>query len=448
MITKMSLEYFKSFKKMDDLKIKPLTIIVGRNSCGKSSIIQSLLLLKQTLESHDDTALCLDGNYLKYINLQELSFGLPNIKKSEIFYKFNLKGRNNISGNINMKFKNRMKKDNYVPSLEIYNINSQENDSKNLSLIPIDNSYFNDKIKWEMGDMRNKYISEVSSKIIFHKFIPKHIEISYQYEDNKNIIQYRTIHVPLSSCFTSEFHVGDLLNLTINNIKYLSPVRAKPQRDYIHYSQDISELAVDGFNSAHLLWNKKDQIVSWKGKEIKLSEAVNQCIACVGLSQEITPDKVGDIIYKVGVAEKNSGKPVSLADVGFGYSQIIPIILLGLLNNSENLMLIEQPEIHLHPSSAANLADLFLGFIEDDKRFMIETHSQDFINKLRLRVIQNPALKDKINIVFVEQDSQGESHIKQFEIDENGMFPEWPEGFIDESENLAREILNARLNRT
>jgi predicted ATPase len=170
-------------------------------------------------------------------------------------------------------------------------------------------------------------------------------------------------------------------------------------------------------------------------------------MSCIGLSQAITPDKIGEIIYKVGVAEKNSGKPVSLADVGVGYSQIIPIILLGLLNNPENLMLIEQPEIHLHPSSAANLADLFLGFIEDNKRFIIETHSQDFINKLRLRVIQNPELKDKINIVFVEQDAEGASHIKQFEIDENGMFPEWPEGFIDESENLAREILKARLDR-
>ena len=84
MITKMSLQNFKSFKNMDDLDIKPLTIIVGRNSCGKSSIIQSLLLLKQTLEAPRDIRLCLEGDYLKYTNLQELSFGLPDIEKANI----------------------------------------------------------------------------------------------------------------------------------------------------------------------------------------------------------------------------------------------------------------------------------------------------------------------------------------------------------------------------
>ncbi|WP_114706491.1 AAA family ATPase, partial [Vibrio cholerae] len=224
-----------------------------------------------------------------------------------------------------------------------------------------------------------------------------------------------------------------------------SPVRAKPERAYVHYSQDVSKLNEDGSNSAHILWSKRAEKVQWKNEYYPLSVAVNKCIETIGLSQEISPDKVGDIIYKVGIKESSSGSDVSLADVGFGYSQVIPIILTGLLNKKENLMLVEQPEIHLHPSSAGNLADLFLGFAENDKRFIIETHSQEFINKLRLRVIQNPELKNKINIVFVEQDKGGSSRIKQFEINEDGMFPEWPEGFLDESESLARKILEARL---
>ena len=428
---------------MDDLEIKPLTIIVGRNSCGKSSIMQSLLLLKQTLASPPDNRLQLDGDYLKYTNLQELSFGLPPVEKSSIAYNLYVEDyKDKFSGSINIKFLNKKKGSHYIPDIERYSsrINSEQVryfipfDQKNIDEI---NSYLN-KCKVKDRDIFN---NEVNVRL--NNFLVAHIELLFKNNSTNNGT------IPLGiDLLSQEMKLSILLRNSIKNIKYLSPIRAKPQRDYIHYSQDVSELAVDGFNSAHLLWNKKNQIVSWKGEEEKLSEAVNQCIACIGLSQAITPDKIGDIIYKVGVAEKNSGKPVSLADVGLGYSQIIPIILLGLLNNSKNLMLIEQPEIHLHPSSAANLADLFLGFIEDDKRFMIETHSQDFINKLRLRVIQNPALKDKINIVFVEQDSKGESHIKQFEIDENGMFPEWPEGFIDESENLAREILDARLNRT
>lgn len=177
---------------------------------------------------------------------------------------------------------------------------------------------------------------------------------------------------------------------------------------------------------------------------MKLTEAVHKSIEILGLSQEITSKQMNDMIYRIGIKLQNSEEDVTLADVGFGYSQVLPVILLGLLNNNDNLLLIEQPEIHLHPSSASKLADLFLAFIKGRKKFIIETHSQELINKLRLRVIQDPSLKKQINIVFMDQDENG-TKIKQFEIDETGMFPEWPRGFLDESENIAREILKARV---
>nr|WP_262360919.1 DUF3696 domain-containing protein [Vibrio cholerae] len=291
--------------------------------------------------------------------------------------------------------------------------------------------HFNNEGKGELSDV----------KVEFHKFLPQYIKLKYDGNNSESEI----IKIPLFAVMDEEMEINALLLKELRNIRYLSPVRAKPERAYVHYSQDVSKLNEDGSNSAHILWSKRAEKVQWKNEYYPLSVAVNKCIETIGLSQEISPDKVGDIIYKVGIKESSSGSDVSLADVGFGYSQVIPIILTGLLNKKENLMLVEQPEIHLHPSSAGNLADLFLGFAENDKRFIIETHSQEFINKLRLRVIQNPELKNKINIVFVEQDKGGSSRIKQFEINEDGMFPEWPEGFLDESESLARKILEARL---
>ena len=81
MITSLSLENFKSFKKLDELKIKPLTILLGKNSCGKSSIIQSLLLLKQTLEENNEDDLNVEGKYLKFSDLRDITYGLPNAKR-------------------------------------------------------------------------------------------------------------------------------------------------------------------------------------------------------------------------------------------------------------------------------------------------------------------------------------------------------------------------------
>jgi predicted ATPase len=163
------------------------------------------------------------------------------------------------------------------------------------------------------------------------------------------------------------------------------------------------------------MWGRRNQKVKWKGEELKLTDAVNKCIKCMGLAQEIEPSKTGKLIYQIKVKIPIKSKSVTIADVGFGYSQIIPIVLTGLLNDSRNLMLIEQP---------------------------------DLINRLRLRVIEDPSLKDKINIVFIDTDDSGASVARQYSIDENGGFPEWPTGFLDESEKAARAIIKARVGRS
>lgn len=450
MLKKISLSNFKAFQKMDDLEIRNLTVVVGRNSCGKSSLMQSLLLLKQTLESQNSTQLCLDGKYLKFSNLKELSFGLPAINTAKIGYELFISNENeHISGTVKIGFKNKKKEDLYIPQLSEYSVEF-EKDGEDVftSFTSITKSkaktifknFINHFEKMEEGELK-------SIKILFHKFLPEFAQLTFERITSEDKKESKEIKIPFFATMDEEMEINSLLNTELKNLRYLSPIRATPERAYVHYSQDVTSLNEDGSNSAHILWSKRSQKVKWKNQTQKLAEAVNKCIETIGLSQEISPDKVGDIIYKVGIKESSSGTNVSLADVGFGYSQVIPIILLGLLNSQDNLMLIEQPEIHLHPSSAGNLADLFLGFIEDNKRFIIETHSQEFINKLRLRVIQNPELKKKINIVFVEQKNGAPSIVKQFEIDEKGMFPEWPDGFIDESEKLAKEILKARLDR-
>lgn len=448
MLKRISLSNFKAFEEMKELEIKNLTVVVGRNSCGKSSLIQSLLLLKQTLDSQSNTPLCLDGKYLKFSNLKELSFGLPKINSAKIGYELFLdRQEDKISGSVKIGFKNTKIDEGYTPSLSEYKVSvNNELKGSTTSFTKISKTKAKSLVKRFIKHFEDGGASELSDvKVVFHKFLPEYIQLKFEGMNTEGKLENKVIKIPFFAVMDEEMEINSLLNSELKNIRYLSPVRAKPERAYVHYSQDVSQLNEDGSNSAHILWSKRSEKVQWKNKYFPLAVAVNKCIETIGLSQEISPDKVGDIIYKVGIKESSSGSDVSLADVGFGYSQVIPIILMGLLNGKENLMLVEQPEIHLHPSSAANLADLFLGFAENDKRFIIETHSQEFINKLRLRVIQNPELKKKINIVFVEQNKGCGSNVKQFEINEDGMFPEWPEGFLDESESLARQILEARL---
>ena len=275
------------------------------------------------------------------------------------------------------------------------------------------------------------------SLVVYQNFIPRALK-SVLIKNDKNKGFLLPLEIAYENLLVSQFEKD------IKRIKYLSPLRTSPERVYIHYAKNASEINENGANSAHVLWARQNELISFNNKKMKLTEAVHKSIEILGLSQEITSRQMNDMIYRIGIKLQNFEGDVTLADVGFGYSQVLPVILLGLLNNNDNLLLIEQPEIHLHPSSASKLADLFLAFIKDRKKFIIETHSQELINKLRLRVIQDPSLKKHINIVFMDQDENG-TQIKQFEIDETGMFPEWPRGFLDESENIAREILKARV---
>ncbi|MGX5834043.1 AAA family ATPase [Aeromonas piscicola] len=436
MLNKLSLKNFKSFKKMTDLEIKPITIIVGKNSCGKSSIIQSLLLLKQTLESPLPVNLCLDGRFIKCSSLKELAYRLPPINQASIGYELHFNDRS-----LSLTFSNKKENDSYVPKLVSRTIKTHDGISENIHKLT------NKKLTEILNDLKfpHKIKKIIKKEIQYNKFTPELVNFEY-YVDGENEKTHSS-SVPV-------FLITDLdrysrhINDEIQKFKYLSPVRAMPERAYLHYSPQVDELLSDGSNAAHLLWSKKDEKVLWKNETLKLSVAVNKCIECLGLSQKMTPSKIGDVLYTIGVSENLSGDNVSLSDVGFGYSQILPVILMGLVNQKDDcLILLEQPEIHLHPSSAANLADLFLGFIESGSHYIIETHSQELINKLRLRVIENPELKEKINIVFVDYNNIDGASIRQFEIDENGMFPDWPEGFLDESEKISDSIIKARINK-
>lgn len=354
--------------------------------------------------------------------------------KANIGYKFRVNNEKGAEADIEFTFSNIRKYGTYIPQLKEFKYISKNTE---IDFIKISkNSFSNNMLSFleNLKAQNNESLSIKKFKSIFNKFLPKGVQV----QDSRNFI------FPLN--FTFESPLIEELERDLRKIRYLSPIRANPERIYIHYAKNASNINESGSNSAHVLWTRKNEQVFFDNKKISLIEALKECITLVGLGQEINPDKIGEMVYQVGLKLQNSTSTVSLADVGFGYSQILPVMLLGLLNNDNNLLLIEQPEIHLHPSSASKLADLFIKFIKDKKKFIIETHSQDLINKLRLRVIQDPSLKELINIVFVDQDEDG-TQIKQFSIDDSGMFPEWPKGFLDESESLAQEILLARIRK-
>ena len=360
MITSLSLENFKSFKKLDELKIKPLTILLGKNSCGKSSIIQSLLLLKQTLEENNEDDLNVEGKYLKFSDLRDITYGLPKAKRdAKIGYKFNI-SNSKTSAKISLNFNNKRNFRSYKPNLDSFIYESNE---RVINLKDPQTEFFSENMNNLLNEIKqqDENFSDNIKKftVVYQNFIPRALK-SVLIKNDKNKGFLLPLEIAYENLLVSQFEKD------IKRIKYLSPLRTSPERVYIHYAKNASEINENGANSAHVLWARQNELISFNNKKMKLTEAVHKSIEILGLSQEITSRQMNDMIYRIGIKLQNFEGDVTLADVGFGYSQVLPVILLGLLNNNDNLLLIEQPEIHLHPSSASKLADLFLAFIKDN----------------------------------------------------------------------------------
>ncbi|MGU5578888.1 AAA family ATPase [Aeromonas caviae] len=317
MLSKISLANFKSFKNLEDLDLRKLTVIAGKNSCGKSSILQSLLLLKQSLGAKDKASLVLDGDYLTYSNLQDISFGKPQINHSKIGYTFETLSVKGETIKYCVEFKNKNINGNYFPRVsKLYKLSNEK--KIHLNNIPSDKNtkeFLLNILSTKNGD---NDIEFTVGEIKYDAFIPESIDVQVTLESH----ELRNFELPYMA-LTSFSDIYPLIKVreSIRKIKYLSPVRATPDRAYVHYSLDADALLHDGSNSAHVLWSKKEEQVLWKNKKLPLIEALSECLDCMGLSQQIKPERIGDILYKVSVSDKNSKYNLSLADVGFGYSQ-------------------------------------------------------------------------------------------------------------------------------
>lgn len=174
-----------------------------------------------------------------------------------------------------------------------------------------------------------------------------------------------------------------------------------------------------------------------------LGDAVNAWAQYLGVADTVhasNKQKLGvSINVSAGSAERD------LTQVGVGASQAIPI-LVGVLEASRgSVIIIEQPELHLHPSAQAKLAD-FLLFARPDVTILVETHSEALITRLRRRVVEKEANSKRINIQFFEKDGPDGGVVgRVLRIDGYGNLNEWPTGFMDAVQEDSRIIMKAAI---
>lgn len=219
----------------------------------------------------------------------------------------------------------------------------------------------------------------------------------------------------------------------INSIVYIGPLRSKPQQVY-----QFSEVYGNAYDSANIyVVEEIYRLIQEKRK----SELV-KILYALGLAKGIDVIRHG-FGYELLIEPMGIDRKVHINDMGFGFSQILPILVFSI-TKSDSVIIIEQPELHLHPDLQFRLGQ-YLGKIsrKNGNQYIIETHSDHIVNAIRLAITKRELKKEDVRMYFANDPGD----FRSVEVDESGSFADWPAGFFDQASKISEQIFIASLKK-
>ncbi|WP_373625796.1 AAA family ATPase [Klebsiella variicola subsp. variicola] len=453
MISNISSKYFKAFENID-MQIRPITLIVGPNNSGKSSVLAIPRMLSQTLQSYDNNIPLLLNGYLgDFGTYKDITFG--NVIRRGIEIKINV-----FKTSTRPFFLNSFRRSGIDPDAEIvfffkykYRTKFREIvlreiiiESNGKNLITITRS--DDSENYVLNTLNNVTIptelrSSLSKNMRVFNFLPRSLLLSLEMQNNqklKDLITEETLSVAriLSP-------LCDILQKDLIGMEYLGAMRSAPLRSYLYSGEKHTKVGVAGENTANIL--AMDDIKGEK-KSKKLISKISNWLYKAGIATDLKINHLSDRHYEIKIQHPITKEYENYADVGYGNSQIIPVLTAGYNMNPGNTLIIEEPEIHLHPKAQAELADFFLDMYKDKKIVIAETHSEHLIVRLQ-QYIASRLIPEKDIVVYYSHYINDKKALIKLELDELGNFKQpWPEGFFPQRLEEAKALAKARHSRS
>ncbi len=395
MIDNISFKNYRIFKDNQVLEIKPITIIFGKNNTGKSAILKLPIFIESSIKSIT--------NEVFELKCQEIELGA---EMRDIIY-------------------------------------GKASRAMEFTLTDADNTY-----KLYVKFFIDSTAKEQQSKIEkWHlDFQGTSIDITL---DNDSYIEENNIITNIS--FMGIKPIGNNIPNLINqlfekidfNIDYIGPIRENPARD-IRISPVMN---IKSGTKGEYTYQKLISSALTIDKDL-INKVSNWYFSNFD-EWSITIDKTREPVYHIEI-ENNSIK-TNILDAGVGIVQSLPIVIRAMEKCSEQtLIIIEEPETHLHPAAHANLGELIFSSTQKDplKKYFIETHSLNFIMRLRRLVAEGKLNKNNVSLYYVDfEKEETASKLKKIEIKEDGSVDYWPKGVFNEALEEAIAIRDTQLNK-
>lgn len=438
MFSQLHLTNFRSFKDSGDVPLGRLNVLIGANSSGKSSFLYSLMLLKQTLEDPNlENVLVTDGRMVSMGGFADLAFGHTSfdgiglsltldpafVRENARVYPASMEDSKEAEklapSKIDLLFEcNRRNKQFFLKN---FSLTSRHG----LNLIG-GNCNANGKPK----SVNSVLLPNLKpSSITLSHFLPN---IWMKRSTNRTTFDlYRILsenRFIWEKAFKEAMHIG--------------PVRSTIQMHYTVTGESPTSVGARGENLLAVLF--QDQRLSSRRRKLLLAKLNKWLEGHFGFVKDIKlePLTKGRNVYALTGLDPSTGVRVNLSQVGFGVSQTAPIIVQGFLSVPNSCLIIEQPEIHLHPAAQADLGDLFIDIIKDRKQLFVETHSEHLILRIRRRIAEGLIKPSDVRLLFVSKGKDG-SKIEALEMDSRGQIINWPKGFFEEGYTESLKLVEA-----
>jgi len=432
-ITKITVRGFKSICDRQEVEIRPLTLLAGANSSGKSSLMQPLLLLKQTLEAPGDPgALLLDGPNVCFTQADQLlsRFG------KDLATDFSVRMELRHGRSLELTFEREKKVGFNLTSMEFP-----------VSIIPFP------PMKPAKGGSHLRLVPTMSSEDIQKNLterVTKHYKRFWLTEKKTTWSVYRErcfLGLKITTASDQQGHSFPVYSgwefiPHLKGLIHLPGLRGNPERTYPKYATGpmFPGDFADYVASVITEWQKQgDPHVKELGKALE----------DMGLTWKVEAKHVADTQVELRVGRLVHGERggardlVSIADVGFGVSQCLPVVVALIAAQPGQLVYLEQPEIHLHPRAQRRLAHVIKRAAEKGVTAIVETHSALLLKEIQTLVAKGELDKDIVKLHWFQRQEDGRTKITSADLDENGAFGPWPEDFDEVELDAEKDYLDA-----
>ena len=433
MLTHIRVKNFKSWADSGEVVLAPLTGFFGTNSSGKSSLLQMLLLMKQSIGSEE---VLFFGDERSLVNLgsfRDVTHGHDT--DALLALECGCKPQEPLDIKVAVKESNGRGRDLPEPIHHFTLSSSIRGDEDNLRVESL--RYGSDSrdvpgIEWTATTMSYKNLLDGQDIGIggINNFYGTPAPRS------------AGVLLPLTSAFEHQF----------SQVYYLGPTRVTPQRCY-HWEGDQPEaIGQRGDETIDALLSARVDLLTTPSQsgDVPIEERISEWLREMALAHAFSLKRTGPRHgknYELRIQQSPASPAVTLVDTGYGLSQFLPVLVFCYYAPEGSTLILEQPGMHLHPKVQSQLADLLIEVVtERNLQVLVESHSEHLLTRLQLRIAEEKIGANKAALYFCEN-KDGVSEMKSLELDEFGNIKNWPPDFFGTVRGDLVKMTKAQMKR-